>query len=358
MSNPFGNFISSILDFLRSLFGLKTGGTDTLPQPGTMADNITEPVHSVAMRVLLIIYDPIMDAAGTKLSQYKNWFRVDDLVNGFIADIQLASGGMARYQIVQRQEVNEFPAKTDGYRYNPETFLAVLHGASPHMPQEADYHAILTGFSILPRIAAREIDEVWLFGFPHAGFYESVMAGVGSFWCNANPLADTSGCKRKFVIMGFSYERGVGEMLESFGHRAESLLAAEFHSLDFLRYTYHSQGASPVAGADLNPFQQFLCFDKIAPGKAAIGNIHYPPNGEQDYDWNNPRLVPSNCYDWYNFPKFMDDIRQVDASEWGSGDIRKHHVWWLKHLPKAAGRTGGAANNWWQYVMDPNLVGM
>ena len=26
---------------------------------------------------------------------------------------------------------------------------------------------------------------------------------------------------RRFVIMGFSYERGVGEMLENMGHRAE-----------------------------------------------------------------------------------------------------------------------------------------
>ena len=34
------------------------------------------------------------------------------------------------------------------------------------------------------------------------------------------------------------------------------------------------------------------------------------------------------------------------------------HSWWMKHLPKVAGRTSGVANNWWQYIMDPNLVNL
>ena len=66
-----------------------------------------------------------------------------------------------------------------------------------------------------------EVDEVWIFGFPHAGFHESTMGGPGAFWCNAAPLKNTEASKRRFVIMGYSYERYVGEMHESYGHRAE-----------------------------------------------------------------------------------------------------------------------------------------
>jgi hypothetical protein len=36
--------------------------------------------------------------------------------------------------------------------------------------------------------------------------------------------------------------------------------------------------------------------------------------------------------------------------------MRGHHLWWLKHLPHAEGQTYGVSNNWWQYVVNPNLV--
>jgi hypothetical protein len=210
--------------------------------------------------------------------------------------------------------------------------------------------------NVLPRIAMRDIDEVWLFAFPEAGFYESSMGGAGAFWCNSQPMAWTSSCNRRFIVMGFSYERGIGEMLESFGHRSESLVSKVFNCQDFVAWVYRPDRVPAAVGTTLNLFQKFISFDQIAPSKAGIGTIHYAPNSDHDYDWNNPRQVPSNCYDWYNFPRFQNDIRQVNADEWGNGDILGHHKWWLKHLPKVAGRTSGVANNWWQYMMDPNLI--
>jgi len=355
MNNPSGNSRSSFLDALRNLFGKPKS-----PAPGLVVppDNTTEPVRIVTARVLLVIYDPVMDpASGVKLSRLMQWQSPDDLANAYIHDILETSGGMARYQIVQRVELNEFPVKTDGYRYDPQTYLDVMKGVQPpHKPEGADYQAILTGLQVLARIAKREIDEVWLFAFPQAGFYESIMGGAGAFWCNSPPMTWTSGFTRRFIVMAFSYERGVGEMLESFGHRSESLVSKVFNCQDFVAWAYRPDRVPATVGPSLNLFQQFISFDQIAPGKAGIGTIHYAPNSNQDYDWNNPRLVPSNCYDWYNFPKFQQDIHQVNADEWGDGDIRVHHKWWLKHLPKVAGRTTGVANNWWQYMIDPNLI--
>jgi hypothetical protein len=355
MNNPSGNSRASLLGALLRLFRKPEP-----PTPGRVVppDNTIEPVHIVTARVLLVIYDPIMDpASGVKLSQLMHWQPPDDLANAYIHDILETSGGMARYQIVQRMELDEFPVKTDGYRYKPQTYLDVLKGIQPpHKPAGADYQAILTGLNVLPRIAMREIDEVWLFGFPQAGFYESSMGGAGAFWCNSQPMTWASGFTRRFIVMGFSYERGVGEMLESFGHRAESLVSKVFNCQDFVAWAYRQGRVPATIGPTPNLFQQYVSFDQIAPGKAGIGTIHYAPNSDLDYDWKNPRDVPSTCHDWYNFPKFKKDIRQVNAGEWGDGDIRAHHKWWLKHLPKAAGRTSGIANNWWQYIMDPNLI--
>lgn len=311
------------------------------PRVAPADNNAEEPAVITRSKVLAIVYDPTMDS-GLKLSQHLNWHNATELIIGFMQDILEVSKGLARYEIAERIDVNEFPAKTDGFRYTPQTYLDVWNrAAAPHMPQEANYHAILNQFHILERIADNQIDEVWMFGFPHAGFYESIMGGPGAFWCNAPPLANTSASKRRFVIMGFSYERFIGEMLEAYGHRAESIMEKTFSKLP----------------ADKNLWNRFTRYDKIAPGKAACGNIHFAPNSQSDYDWGNKTLVKSECFDWLlNFPNFKGDIRNVNATLWGNGDIRAHHQWWFNHFPRAAGRQNGIANNWWQYVVNPQQV--
>lgn len=305
--------------------------------------NADAPPRVTSLKTLVIVYDPVVDArSGRKLSEYMRWNRVEDLAKGFMTDILQTSGGLARYQIVQRIDVDGFPAKVDGYHYDAQTYLNVIRGAArPYMPQEADYYAIIRRFHILPRIASQEIDEVWVFNFPHAGFYESIMGGPGAFWCNAPPLRNTEASQRRFVIMGFSYERGVGEMLENMGHRAESILEKTFEGLR----------------GDDNLWKRFTRYEQTAPGRAAVGNIHFAPNSQRDYDWNNPGTVLSECDDWLkNFPNFNGEIRPVTSAEWGHGDTRQHHKWWFHHLPKVGGSKNGIQHNWWQYVMDPNYV--
>jgi hypothetical protein len=312
-------------------------------QPTIVPDSQTEPPLVTVLKTLVIVYDPVIDTiSGKKLSEYMKWNRVEELSKGFMSDILQVSGGLVRYQIIQRLDVDDFPAKVDGYKYDPQTYLNVVRGVSrPYMPQEADYHAIIERFGILQHVANEEIDEVWIFNFPHAGFHESIMGGPGAFWCNAPSLKNTEASKRRFVIMGFSYERGVGEMLENMSHRAESIMEKTFEKL---------------TGKD-NLWKRFIQYERTAPGKAALGNVHFAPNSERDYDWNNPSTVTSECDDWLlNFPNFRGVIRKVTATDWGNGDTREHHKWWLKHFPKVAGRKNGIHNNWWQYIANPNHV--
>ena len=167
------------------------------------------------------------------------------------------------------------------------------------------------------------------------------MAGPDPFWCNAPPLKGTDKAGRRFVIMGFSYERGVGEMLENMGHRAESIM---------------EQVYSGTSGGD-NYWKRFTRYEKTHPGRAALGNVHFAPNSERDYDWNNPNEVLSECDDWlHNFPDFKGEIHPVTAADWGNGDIRQHHLWWMNHFPKTKGRRNGIHHNWWQYIANPNQV--
>ncbi len=296
----------------------------------------------VQPRVLLIIHDPVVGSEnGRKLNQVLHWQNPDALVQQYISDVQAASFGYANYQIVERIEVNAFPVKEDGFVYDAESYLFRWRTRTGfHQPDRVDYGRLLDQFGVVARINLDQIDEVWLMGFPYAGYYESIMAGPGAFWCNAPPLEGIGRCQRRFVIMGFSYERGPGEMLENLGHRAESIMTQVYR---------HKRG-------DANLWERFTRYDLTHPGLAECGNVHFAPNSERDYDWGNGRPVLSRCDNWLTFPQLEGQPRRVNSQEWGNGDSRQHHLWWLGHLPHVTGKTGGIANNWWQYIINPHWV--
>ncbi len=336
---------AALLDWLLRLLGGASSPQPETPQtggPASLPDSADEPARIIRNRVLMVVFDPPVDESGRTLRQAMNWRSPEQLANDFSREILEDSSGLARYEIVERVVWPEFPRFKDGFQYDAETYLRVLQGVEPpHQLEQADYAPILQRLNALERVASGEIDEIWLFAFPHAGFYESVMGGRGAFWCNGPVLKGTESCPRRFVVMGFSYERGLGEMLESFGHRAESIMAQTFAGLR----------------GEANLWERFTRYDQKNPGQAAVGTIHFAPNSERDYDWGNPRYVPSECYDWLNnFPDFQGDVRQVNAAEWGNGDLLLHHRWWLRHLPHVAGRKNGVHHNWWQYILRPEYV--
>ena len=62
------------------------------------------------------------------------------------------------------------------------------------------------------------------------------------------------------------------------------------------------------------------------------------------FRWNNPdRLVK----------EYIQDVRNVSHG-YANGDIRSHHLWWLRHLPHVNGSSSGISHNWWEYILDSN----
>jgi hypothetical protein len=294
---------------------------------------------SIERQVLLVVHNPLIpEAGGAELSQVLGWNDPGELVSAFIEEMADCSHGIARFSLQARIDVDEFPQKADGFRYTSKSFLESWRRRSGfHAPDLVDYPRLVAHFGLLDRVRAGEIDEVWLFAFPYAGYYESIMAGPGAFWCNSPPLGGMEHSGRLFVIMGFNYERGVGEMMESFGHRAESIL----------RQVYHNRRG------ERNLWDRFTRYDMTHPGRAEVGNVHFAPNSQHDYDWGNRRAVRSRCDDWLHFPDLRGRERVVDCREWGNGDIRLHHSWWFQHFPHEEGETDGISNNWWEYVLEP-----
>ena len=296
----------------------------------------------VTRKVLVIVFNPtIRSEGGRKLSDVMGWNDPDRLIAGHIADVRECSFGYANYQVVETIQVDGFPVKQDGFAYTEQSFLGCWRsGTGFHQPDAVDYHRILDDFDIIGRIDSGAIDEVGLFGFPYGGFYESIMAGPGAFWCNAPPLEKTDHCLRRFVIMGYNYERGAGEMLESLGHRAESIMKHVFRD----------------KRGDEDLWECFTRYDKTHPGQAQVGNVHFAPNSLKDYEWGSRARVKSRHHVWQKFPDLDGDPVEVDADEWGKGDIREHHLWWFRHFPHITGTSGGISYNWWTYVIDPTTV--
>jgi hypothetical protein len=298
------------------------------------------PVHK---RVSLIIHNPrVPSAGGAPLNQALKWNDPDSLCAGYISDLKEISYGYANYEIVERIEVDKFPRKVDGFVYQADEFVnAIQTRKGFHDPDAVDYDALIAEFDMLGKLERDEIDEFWLFAFPYAGYYESIMGGPGAFWCNAPALKQTAHAARRFVIMGFNYQRGVGEMLENFGHRAESIMKHTFRRTD----------------GEENLWERFIRHEFKNPGQAEVGWMHYAPNSVRDYDWGNQTPVRSRWHTWQRFPNLDGEARVCNCTDWGNGDIRLHHKWWFKLLPHITGAAdGGIAYNWWQYIVDPNLV--
>lgn len=333
-----------MFDRLRRSLERLLGGEDDAPEAAPFARPM-RPVAGLPLlrpRVLMLVFDPPVASEGNqRLSRVLGWHDPTALSRQYANDLEVCSGGLLQHEVVGRQVVDALPAKVDGFQYSPESFLAAWRRrAGFHDPDGTDYERLIAAFDLDGRVARGEIDEVWLFGPPYAGFWESTMAGPGAFWCNSPPVA-RSASPRRYVIMGFNYERDVGCMLENFGHRTESIMSKV--------YERHA--------GERNLWQRFCRYDKSHPGRAECGNVHFAPSSQRDYDWGNPRPVPSRCDTWYRFPNLDGSPRTVGSAEWGGGDMRAHHLWWFDHLPRAIGATDGVSNNWWPYVVSPDLVG-
>jgi len=316
------------------------------------------------VKVLVLEFNPLVpgrlyapdqpDAPPKGLREVAGWNDPLPLAEGYMRDLHEASGGYIQFEIVEWLVVRRFEKKVDGFRYTPETYLAALkHGTLQadawHKPDGLDYPHLIAEFDLCRRVDAGEIDEVWLMGLPYAGYWEAAMAGPGAFFINGGTYEDVPG-KRRFAIMGFNVERNVAEMLENQCHRTEAALSRIY-------------GGWQVDKLDTT-WARFAANEKQS-GTAAVGTCHYPPNGEKDYDWANPRFVESTADDWLHYPNLTGRKRTFNCEEWAGpyktakGEPywhRNYLCWWFKHLPKAPGVNSddGRLNNWWEYVYNFN----
>ena len=213
----------------------------------------------------------------------------EELIEGMIQ----ISHKVLIFKLAAKLELQTYPVLTNGLQYNDTTWAKTMQDDKTAVRDAngnfvlADYQRILQDYKILQGIQNLQIDEVWIFGGPYFGFYESRMVGKGAFWCNAPALEQTG---RRFIMMGFNYQRGLQEMVHSFGHRAESILARQFDSQEFQNKLYKHQPTP----APKNEFEQWLLDH---------GTVHSTPGGA-DYGQNEISWATALKPEWW--PSIID----------------------------------------------------
>jgi len=304
----------------------------------------------VKKKVYVIVYDPIL-SNGQFLSDYLNWWDHEMLTEGTINFFYESSRNSLMYEVTDFTLVtHEWPVKIDGFQYSEAEYLAAYLGdTSYHSPDEVDYNKIVNSplFDICGKANRGEIDEVWIYNGPGFGFSESTLVGPNAYWYNSPPVPGENNCERLIPIMGPSPERHLDCAIHNFGHRAESTMMKVYGSWQQNSISHN--------------WEKFALVDYLSPDFAysGCGNIHYPPNGVRDYDYNNFSSVPSNCDAFFNYPnlgKLSDTISPVSCELWNCDDLG-YLKYWFSHFPSYMGCTpDNISNNWWKYFSTPELA--
>jgi hypothetical protein len=229
------------------------------------------------------------------------------------------------------------------YEFLEPTPSVAKKGHKSPMP---DYHAIMKKIDGRKWVEDKGVKEVWVFSYhsDKIGLWESNMAGPWGDISNSDRDPDDLPVYDKtYTLYTYNYGRGPSEAMENHIHQIE-------HVLNY------------VDGRDTQPkdrWDELLFWGKfvgsdishkiINPG---CGWAHYPPNGESDYDWNNPRTVMSDIEDWK--PDGSGAKKPISSEIWG-GDSYRWFVYWMQAIP---GRDNGLAydgkplNNWWIFIGD------
>jgi hypothetical protein len=301
------------------------------------------PPEHITSRVLVLDFDPLLDN-GVPLTVDRFWSDPLFLDGAYATAVANASGGIVEQRIARTNVIRGYPVKDGGFTFTNAQYLGCLSDSSaPYCDDMIDYPALLnTAYdarlgSACDAIAKRRIDEVWLWGGPWFGYWEYQIV---------DPNTMCPGESRRFVVMGFSYERVLDDMLHDLGHRAEALVQGGvgfeiWDRFDGQRARYGQDFACPPEPDATHP--------EVTDAITHAGNDHFPPNAYCHYQYDRDHPVVSDADDWPNFPNLTGQTTVVNASTWG-GTKESFMMWWLGHMPRHPGSSNGVLHDWWRYI--------
>ena len=193
-----------------------------------------------------------------------------------------------------------------------------------------DYNAIMARIGVEQWVMERNVKEIWIWGY-HGGvidLWESNMAGpFGDISNSDRDPTDLPVFEKTYTVYHYNYQRGPSEAVEDHIHQIEAVLRHVDPQLFWERFVGGHTG------------------DRC-------GWAHFPPNGQRDYDWRNPKQVWTDIEDWR--PEGFGQKQLMGCERW-NGDSLQWFIYWMQNLPGAANGLvyrGRPLANWWRYIGD------
>lgn len=149
-------------------------------------------------------------------------------------------------------------------------------------------------------------DEAWILdnGFGHGKEFYDYDTGNGSF-----------------PIMAFNTGRLAADAFHSYGHRIESKMSQTPYWKEFLEYTGNMDFYDIYGGGDTTAHTR----PQYIPGlglRSGIGNIHFPPNTFEGYDYDSKIKADIPGYSLHG------------CELWGCGYGNGYEFWWISQIGK------------------------
>ena len=93
------------------------------------------------VKVLVLNFDPFVSPQRkVRLHEYCGWQDPRALSKDYVSDVERASGGFIRHEIIEWRDIDGFPVKSDGFTYKTREYLRCQRSVRGwHMPDGADY---------------------------------------------------------------------------------------------------------------------------------------------------------------------------------------------------------------------------
>jgi len=190
-----------------------------------------------------------------------------------------------------------------------------------------DYTSIMARVDIQTYVEQRGIKEVWIWGYhpEDVWLWESNFASTEGDLSNSDrdntdlPIFDKS-----YTVYNYSYQVDTPEAVHNHGHQIEAIMRHYGGSL----------------------WESF----EGTSGNWRVGNVHFPPNGEFDYDYANQTVVQSDIEDWQ--PEGFGELKAINSDAWGSSHLG-WLIYWMQSIP---GDNNGLTyqsqtlTDWWAFI--------
>lgn len=199
-----------------------------------------------------------------------------------------------------------------------------------HRVPMTDYNAIMARVDARTWVEERGVKEIWVWGY-HGGvvdLWESNMAGPWGDISNSDrDPYDLPVFAKTYTVYHYNYQRGPSEAVEDHMHQIEAVLRQTDPDLFWNKFVGK-------------------------PGEGRCGWAHFPPNGERDYDWRNPKMVWTDIEDWR--PEGGGQKIQINSDRWNR-DSLQWFVYWMQNVPglnNGITYRGRPLTNWWRLIGD------